>query len=73
MNEQEPLSSHEVLPKILCVFCNEPWDQDMKVALDWISAGCDTCGYGSTANITLTITCTGCKRVIYKKDMEVER
>lgn len=56
---------NEMLDKILCPFCSKPWNEDM-IDIYTHSYGCDTCGYGSGTEIT--ITCDGCKKIIYQKD-----
>ena len=53
---------------LICPFCNEPWTDQMEVDYYLISEGCDTCGYGKEASITVEIVCSKCGRVIYKKE-----
>lgn len=55
----------------ICVFCNTPWTDDMIRVLDVeASGGCDTCGYGFYVSGSIDITCSNCKRLIYKKDFK---
>ena len=49
---------------ILCPFCNAPYSAEMNHEFD-SSGDCDTCDYYD--DCTLEITCTNCKRVVYKK------
>lgn len=52
----------------LCPFCSKPWSDDMVRVYDVVtSAGCETCGYGSTVEATIDITCNSCNRLIYRK------
>jgi len=52
-----------------CVFCSAEWSDD-NVSLEdtYASAGCDTCGHGSSVSGTITISCHVCKKVMYQKD-----
>lgn len=54
--------------KVLCPFCNGVQSSEVVAALDSISDGCDTCGYGMTAEITVEVYCEHCKRLIYSKE-----
>lgn len=54
--------------KVLCIYCNAPWDAFMEHQLDHISGGCHTCGHGAHAEITFRITCSNCNRVVYIKE-----
>ena len=53
----------------LCPFCSKAWSDSMIEALDLqASAGCDTCGYGGYIEGRIDITCSGCGRLIYRKE-----
>lgn len=57
-------------PPPLCVFCNAPWTDDMlKVSAD---AEMETGYYGrnyvETIDIVIDVTCSSCKRVVYRKE-----
>ena len=54
----------------LCVFCNAPWTDDMIEVEASASAGCETCGSGSEPYGTITINCSSCKRLVYRKDFQ---
>ena len=58
--------------KILCPYCNAEWDAEMEAQLDAFNAGCETCGYGASATFTVSITCSNCGRVVYRKETESE-
>jgi hypothetical protein len=56
----------------LCVFCNAPWTDDMIKVLaaseiEWGYYEGETYGVEVRANID--ITCEGCKRLIYRKEV----
>jgi len=53
--------------KILCPFCEAPYTAKMKEDLHE-TEGCDTCGYGEEIRGTITITCSNCGKVVYKKE-----
>jgi len=53
---------------LICPFCNEPWTDQMEIDYYRISDGCDTCGHGRETSITVDITCSKCRRVIYRKE-----
>jgi hypothetical protein len=58
--------------KILCIYCNAPWDAKMEAQLEGTTGGCDSCGYGATARFSITITCSNCDKPVYKKEFEKE-
>ena len=52
-----------------CIWCNADWsDENIKVEVDYLSGGCDTCGYGATAEGSVTLTCHKCGKDMYTKD-----
>jgi hypothetical protein len=56
-------------PKILCPFCSVPWSDDNLEVFDVRTmGGCSTCGYGSGAVISISITCHACEREMYRKE-----
>ena len=58
--------------KILCIWCNAPWTARMETDLDYMSSGCDSCGFGGSAQITMKIYCTNCSRLVYSKECKAE-
>lgn len=54
----------------LCVFCNAPWTDDMIRIEASSSEGCPTCGYGGGTYGTVTINCSSCNRLVYRKDFD---
>ena len=54
--------------KIICPFCDAPYTAEMTESL-FSAEGCDTCGYGSEPQGSIEITCTNCKKVVYKKEI----
>ena len=62
-------------PPILCVWCGAPWsDDNLSAWITSMSAGCESCGHGAGAEITIRIDCHACGKLMYRKDgLEVER
>lgn len=56
--------------KILCSFCNAVWTAEMIEELEDNGSGCDSCGYGSGVTGEITINCSNCNRVVYKKEID---
>lgn len=56
--------------KVICVFCNAVQSAKVQAELGYISQGCETCGYGGSAEFTIEIRCEACDKVIYKKEYE---
>ena len=56
--------------KILCPFCNAEWTAEMDTELESYNAGCETCGYGAEATFSVTIRCSNCNRIVYRKECE---
>ena len=54
--------------KIICPFCNVPYTAEMKIELSNIGSGCPSCGFGAGATMMINITCSNCKRVVYRKE-----
>lgn len=54
----------------ICVFCNAPWTDDMIRVFDIdASHGEGSCDFGAEdQRATVDITCTGCNRLIYRKE-----
>ena len=48
-----------------CIWCNAEWSDENVNIYSW-SGSCDTCDYGSGAE--LTITCHSCQREMYRKE-----
>ena len=56
--------------KILCVYCNEPWDDEMLNKL-----GFSECSYtpdcvGSKFTKAIDIICPHCKKLVYRKELD---
>lgn len=49
----------------LCIWCGAEWD-DANISLYSYGGGCDTCGYGSGASVS--ITCHACGKLMYEKE-----
>lgn len=61
-----PQKEKEEILKIICPFCNAPYDAEMETAFDY-SMGSEYTGiYGE--EISVEIFCTNCKKLIYKKN-----
>ena len=54
--------------KILCPFCNSPYTAKMETELESTEKGCDSCGYGESAIVSIEVYCENCKRLVYKKE-----
>lgn len=54
----------------ICVFCNQPWTDDMITVLDIdASHGEGSYDFGPEhPQATVDITCSSCKRLIYRKE-----
>lgn len=53
----------------LCPYCNEPFDLKMKEKFDLSTSEGDSCGvYEQDLNWELSIHCSKCKRLVYKKE-----
>lgn len=50
---------------IICPYCNAPYTAEMEMDLS-VGGGCDTCG--SWPEGSLEVTCSNCKKVVYKKE-----
>jgi hypothetical protein len=66
MEEKETEQPTQFKP--LCVYCNEPWSDKMELVHDFITEGCDTCGFGKELVGSFIIKCSKCKRIVYKKE-----
>lgn len=49
------MPEREELPGLRCGYCNAPWSGEMLAVLEHTSAGCDSCGYGASAEISVEI------------------
>ena len=58
--------------KILCPFCRQEWTAKMIGELEYINAGCPTCGYGEYADVVIKIICEHCGRVVYSKEITIK-
>ena len=56
--------------KVICVFCNAEQSLDVEASVFGISAGCDTCGHGTSADVAIVVKCESCGKVIYKKEVD---
>ena len=62
------------IPPPLCVWCNAPWTDDMlklfcRADLELGYYDDVTLGF---INVNLDITCSSCKRLVYRKEIVVE-
>jgi len=64
---KEEMKMEEKL-KIICPFCNKEWTAKMETEYTVISEGCDTCGYGAKAVVTVEIRCDNCGKIVYRKE-----
>ena len=55
--------------RIVCPQCG-PQIGHMRVSASANNAGCDSCGYGSSADVDVEVECTKCQQVIWQKDFE---
>ncbi len=55
----------------ICVFCNAPWTDDMISVL--AEAELEMGYYGDNSveriNLTIDVTCSSCKRLVYRKEL----
>jgi hypothetical protein len=59
----------EQVPEIKCIWCSAPWSEENLQVYDVrVSEGCDTCGYGAGATISIDIKCHACNRLMYRKE-----
>jgi len=60
-------------PPPLCVFCNAPWTDEMLKVL--AETETEPGYYGETyvvgTDITIDVTCSSCKRLVYRKECRV--
>ena len=68
------MADEDKIPPPLCVFCSAPWTDDMlrvytKADFDWGYYPGDFCvdGYDTT----IDVTCTSCKRLVYRKEVRL--
>lgn len=66
----EPEPAPEPIPPPLCVFCNAPWTDDMVQVLAEAEIADGYYGDYSIEHIDVTIdvTCSSCKRLVYRKE-----
>jgi len=61
----EPLDGFALGARPLYVFCSKPWSDEMM----HVEEECRNYESGGWATATLTITCDGCDRLIYQKEI----
>jgi len=57
--------------KILCPFCNAPYTAKMEEYLQNAESATSPSGYGASATVEITIFCSNCKRMVYKKETTI--
>jgi len=69
------ISDSEAPPPPLCVFCNAPWTDDIVAVLakseiehGYYEGEID----GVQTTINIDVTCSSCKRVVYRKECTVD-
>lgn len=72
MAKEEKIDGFAPGARPLCVFCNIPWTDDMIKTLT--NATLDIGYYGDPGALhlfeTVDITCSNCKRLIYRKEIQ---
>ncbi len=58
--------------KMLCPYCNAEFTPEMQADYAWAKEGCPTCGFGSEVCMSISIYCTACKRLVYRKEITRE-
>ncbi len=55
--------------KIVCPFCNEPYNAEMEEEFENTTNGCESCGlYQNDLTFKIIIKCSKCGKVIYVKE-----
>jgi hypothetical protein len=54
----------------LCPFCSKPWTAEMMQMLEACSVNLGYYGDPESVDLTIDITCDGCARLIYRKEVE---
>lgn len=68
---KEPDGAKEEIPPPRCVYCNAPWTDDMVTVLakSEIERGYyEGEFYGVDVVVNIDVTCSSCKRLVYRKE-----
>jgi hypothetical protein len=57
--------------KIICPFCDAPYTANMLLTLERAFEATSPSGYGAGADVIIDIFCENCKRLIYRKEVEI--
>ena len=59
--------NHGFKPK--CIWCSAEWsDDNVEIEAYGGGMGCETCGYGSEIEVTVSITSHVCDKEMYRKE-----
>lgn len=65
-------SGFNIAGRPLCPFCSQPWTARMMHMLDECAIQSGYYGDIEGVDLTIDITCDGCERLIYRKEISVD-